>query len=116
MMNSIEKRLEAKGDGTEKKKLADLDQELFTVEQNLLDTLREEFEKEAPGGSFSDWLKSKPDDYFKRIELSNGGSTSGVLAREKYEDLIDAFEKGIDVMPDETLSQYISRIRKSEKD
>ena len=29
MMNSIEKRLEAKGDGTEKKKLADLDQELF---------------------------------------------------------------------------------------
>ena len=116
MMNSIEKRLEAKGDGTEKKKLADLDQELFTVEQNLLDTLKEEFEKEAPGGSFLDWLKSKPDEYFKRIELSNGGSTSGVIASEKYEDLIDAFEKGIDVMPGENLTQYIRRIKLSEKD
>jgi hypothetical protein len=40
MMNSIEKKLEGKGDGSEKKKLADLDQELFTAEQNLLDTLR----------------------------------------------------------------------------
>ena len=33
--------------------------------QNLLDGLRVDFEKEAPGVSFSDWLKSKPDDYLK---------------------------------------------------
>jgi len=41
--------------------------------------------------------------------LSEGGSV------EKYADLIDAYEKGIDVMPDETLTQYIRRIRLSEK-
>tara|TARA_R100001377_G_scaffold33988_1_gene18677 strand:- start:368 stop:715 length:348 start_codon:yes stop_codon:yes gene_type:complete len=115
-MNNIDKRLEGKSDGTEKKKLADLEGELFEVEQNLLDSLREDFEKEAPGGSFSDWLKSKPDDYFKRIELSNGGSTNGQSASEKYGDLIDAFEKGIDVMPGENLTQYIRRIKLSEKD
>ena len=115
-MNNIDKRLEGKSDGNEKKKLADLEGELFEVEQNLLDSLREDFEKEAPGGSFSDWLKSKPDDYFKRIELSNGGSTNGQSASEKYGDLIDAFEKGIDVMPGENLTQYIRRIKLSEKD
>ena len=115
-MNNIEKALEGKGDGSERKKLVDLEGELFEVEQNLLDSLREDFEKEAPGGSFLDWLKSKPDEYFKRIELSNGGSTNGQSASEKYEDLIDAFEKGIDVMPEENLTQYIRRIKLSEKD
>ena len=46
-MNNIEKALEGKGDGSERKKLVDLEGELFEVEQNLLDSLREDFEKEA---------------------------------------------------------------------
>ena len=46
----------------------------------------------------------------KRIKLSNGGSV------EEYADLIDAYEKGIDVMNNETLSQYIKRIKAAERD
>ena len=68
------------------------------------------YEKEkSKGQSFSDWLKSKPLDELKRIELNNGGSVG-----EKYEELLDAFEKGIDVMPGEDLTKYIERIRKSQ--
>ena len=51
MKNQIDKPLESKGDGSERKKLVDLEGELFQVEQDLLDSLREDFEKEAPGGS-----------------------------------------------------------------
>ena len=53
--------------------------------------------------------------YFKgglvslRKAYDSGGSV------EDYGDLIDAFEKGIDVMPGETLTQYINRIRAAEK-
>ena len=54
-------------------------------------------------------MKSIPIDELKRIELSNGGSVS-----EKYGDLIDAYEKKIDVMPGESLTDYINRIRKAE--
>ena len=32
---------------------------------------------------------------------------------EKYEDLIDAYEKGIDVMPGEDLTKYIERVRRA---
>ena len=73
-MNNIDKILESKGDLKETKRLADLEKEMFDVEQNLADTLKELFEKEKkPGQSLIDWMKSKPTDYFKRIELSGGG-------------------------------------------
>ena len=64
-----------------RKKLAALDQELFIVEQNLLNTLIEELGKEAPGDWFLDWLKSKPDEHFMCIELSDRGSASSLSAR-----------------------------------
>jgi hypothetical protein len=41
--------------------------------------------------------------------LFNGGIA------EDYADLIDAYERGIDVMNGESLTQYINRIRKAEK-
>ena len=42
--------------------------------QNLADTIREDFEREKKSGqSFIDWLKSKPTEYYKRIELKDGG-------------------------------------------
>ena len=44
----------------------------------------------------------------KRIELETGGDV------ETYADLIDAYVKGIDVMADETLTEYIKRVRYSE--
>ena len=54
-------------------------------------------------------MKRTPKSELKRIELSNGGSVG-----EKYGDLIDAYEKKIDVMPGESLTEYINRIRKAE--
>jgi len=55
-------------------KLADAEKIEFDVMQNLIDTIQEDFENERrPGESLIDWLKSKPTDYFKRIELKDGG-------------------------------------------
>ena len=91
-------------------KLADIEKIEFDVQQDLLQTLKDMYEKEkSKGQSFSDWLKSRPLDELKRIELNNGGSVG-----EKYEELLDAFEKGIDVMPGEDLTKYIERVRKAE--
>ena len=106
-LNNIDKPLESK-DG--KGLMADLEKIEFDVQQDLLNSLKEMYEKEkSKGQSFSDWLKSKPLDELKRIELNNGGSVG-----EKYEELLDAFEKGIDVMPGEDLTKYIERVRKAE--
>ena len=91
-------------------KLADMEKIEADVLEDLTRELQNMYEKEKKSGqSFSDWLKSKPIDELKRIELSNGGSVS-----EKYGDLIDAYEKKIDVMPGESLTDYINRIRKAE--
>jgi hypothetical protein len=43
-----------------------------------------------------------------RKKYNSGGEV------EDYSDLIDAYEKGIDVMEGETLTQYIKRIRAAE--
>jgi len=81
--------------------------ELMLLQEALQDEDYRRWKKKNPGGSFKDYLEDfKP----KRIRLSNGGSV------EKYADLIDAYEKGIDVMKNETLTEYIKRIKASEKD
>ena len=81
--------------------------ELMLLQEALQDEDYKRWKKKNPGGSFKDYLEDfKP----KRIRLSNGGSV------EKYADLIDAYEKGIDVMKNETLTEYIKRIKASEKD
>ena len=78
---TIEKILEAGGTNTDKMdmntfiQLADLEKQEFDVMQNLIDTIQEDFEKERKSGeSLIDWLKSKPTEYFKRIELKDGGN------------------------------------------
>ena len=81
--------------------------ELMLLQEALQDEDFRKWKRKNPGGSFKDYLEDfKP----KRIKLSNGGSV------EKYADLIDAYEKGIDVMKNETLTEYIKRIKASEKD
>jgi len=81
--------------------------ELMLLQEALQDEDYRKWKKKNPGGSFKDYLEDfKP----KRIKLSNGGSV------EEYADLIDAYEKGIDVMKNETLTEYIKRIKASEKD
>ena len=75
MLNNIDKKLEAIGNNEESKRLADLEKIEFDVMQNLADTIKEDFERETKDRpmTFMDWLKSKDDDYFIRIELSDGG-------------------------------------------
>ena len=81
--------------------------ELMLLQEVLQDEDFKKWKKRNPGGSFKDYLEDfRP----KRIKLSNGGSV------EEYADLIDAYEKGIDVMKNETLTEYIKRIKASEKD
>ena len=73
------------------KKLADLEKIEFDVQQDLLQTLKEMYRNEKrEGQSFSDWLKSVPVSRLRAIKLKNGGSVN-----EKYEDLLDAYEKGV---------------------
>ena len=101
--NNIDKILESKGDLSEKVRLADLEKETFDVESMLLDSLKEAFDKEAPPGtSFLDWLKSKDDDFFKRIKLSNGGKVSKAKIKEpksvKRIDLTAEFLKTTDML------------------
>jgi hypothetical protein len=80
--------------------------ELMLLQEALQDEDYRKWKRRNPGGSFKDYLDDfKP----KRIKLSSGG-----LA-EDYADLIDAYEKGIDVMKNETLTEYIKRIKASEK-
>ena len=53
--------------------LADLEKQQFDIEQSIIDTLKEDFEKQYKYQNFLDFLKSKDDDYFKRIKLGDGG-------------------------------------------
>ena len=83
--NNIDKRLEARGygkleDQSEKlqgaiKRLAkkDMDVIAFDAVNDILDTLRPIYEKENPGIPFDEWIYSKDDDFFKRLEYAGGG-------------------------------------------
>ena len=71
--NNIDKRLEGKSDLPAAAKLADLEKQSFDLEQSIIDTIKEDFEKQDKYKNFLDFLKSKDDDYFKRIELKEGG-------------------------------------------
>jgi len=95
--------------------------ELMLIQEALQDEDYRKWKKKNPGGSFKDYLDDfKP----KKIKLKQGGmirdprfdyyAEGGSV--EKYEDLIDAYEKGIDVMKNETLTEYIKRIKAAEKD
>ena len=76
--------------------------------RDLIQTLSryEEWKKNNQGKSYDDFLKEMG---LLRKKYNSGGDV------EEYSDLIDAYEKGIDVMEDETLTQYIKRIKASEK-
>jgi len=88
MLNNIDKKLEAIGNNEETKRLADLEKIEFDVMQNLADTIREDFERETKDKpmTFMDWLKSKDDDYFIRIELSDGGKVIDIRQYFKTKD------------------------------
>ena len=104
-VNLIDKKLDAKG-RSRKGKTIRLASEPDEFEVLELPSLLMEFEDwliDHPKGTWDQFM-----DTGKRVKLEAGGDV------ESYADLIDAFEKGVDVMPDESLSQYIKRIRYSE--
>jgi hypothetical protein len=74
-------------------------------ELDLQTGLLKEFEewKKNNSGSFRDFLNTR------RTKLSNGGEV------ERYADIIDSYVRKIDVLEGETLTQYINRIKATEK-
>jgi hypothetical protein len=56
-------------------------------------------------------------EYMEKTKKASGGRVPFISGgdAEDYGELIDAYEAGIDVMPGETLTDYINRIRKAEK-
>lgn len=109
--NNVDKALAAKGDLSEKEILLRLASETPEEEFELdLSTIYNEYKewKRKNKGSFRDFMNSKEDPPIRRINLSNGGLL------EDYADLIDAYERGIDIMPDETLTEYVNRVRRAE--
>jgi len=79
--NQIDKAMPGKD---AKSLMADVEERMFDIERNLIDTIKEDFEKsKKPGESIYKWLDRQPDDYFKRIELSNGGKVIDFLSYAK---------------------------------
>ena len=85
----------------DKQQLADLEKLQFDLERDIIDTLKSDFEKQKKYDNFLDWLKSKDDDYFKRIELKEGGKVYFLsdyikpkTPRVKQIDLSSLFEYG----------------------
>jgi hypothetical protein len=62
-------------------------------------------------------MKESLERFSKRKKQASGGRVPFISGgdAEDYGELIDAYEAGIDVMPGETLTDYINRIRKAEK-
>jgi len=53
--------------------LADLEKQQFDLEESIINAIKEDFEKQDTYKNFLDFLKSKDDDYFLRIQLAEGG-------------------------------------------
>jgi hypothetical protein len=87
---AVEKALEGRGDLSEKDellKLADMEKERFDFEIDLIQTLREKYKEERKDNqTFSDWLKSKPDDYLRRISMDKGGKVINFIDYAKMKE------------------------------
>ena len=88
---AVEKALEGRGDLSEKEellKLADMEKERFDFEIDLIQTLREKYKEERKDNqTFPDWLKSKPDDYLRRISMDKGGKVINFIDYAKMKSL-----------------------------
>ena len=69
--NNIEKSMPARDGVSLAKDIKDIE---FDLLKNLADTIKEDFENsKEKGESLNEWLDRQPDEYFKRLKLSNGG-------------------------------------------
>jgi len=90
---SVEKAMESKGDGKAKKELMQLAKDekdiLFDVEGEIIDILRNNYDKEkVPGQSFLDWLGTKDREYLIKIPLGlkEGGEVIDFLSYLKQKE------------------------------
>ena len=112
---NVEKAIPGRGDGEAKKQLADLEKIEFDVFQNLADQIQEDFEKEKePGQNFIDWLKTKPDSYFKRIELNKGGKVISITDYLKQKEPVPI--KKIDIASYFTPGKTLASLTEAERD
>ena len=69
--NNIEKSMPARDGVSLAKDIKDIE---FDLLKNLTDDIQEDFRKDKKEGEdIFQWLDRQPDEYFKRIQLSNGG-------------------------------------------
>ena len=88
-------------------RMADKEKIEFDVMQDLIDTIQQDFEKERRSGeSLIDWLKSKPTEYFKRIELAGGGKVISIsdYLKQKEKPKIKELDLAGMFTPNKTLS------------
>lgn len=70
-INNIDKAMPARDGVSLAKDIKDIE---FDLLKDLADTIKEDFENsKKKGESLDEWLDRQPDEYFKRIQLSNGG-------------------------------------------
>ncbi|WP_440682145.1 hypothetical protein [Candidatus Pelagibacter sp. HIMB1710] len=70
-INNIEKSMPARDGVSLAKDIKDIE---FDLLKDLADTIKEDFENsKEKGESLDEWLDRQPDEYFKRLKLSNGG-------------------------------------------
>ena len=70
-INNIEKSMPARDGVSLAKDIKDIE---FDLLKDLADTIKEDFENsKEKGESLNEWLDRQPDEYFKRLQLSNGG-------------------------------------------
>ena len=71
--NNVDKKMAPKDDMSLAKDIKDIE---FDLMQDLADSVKEDYLKEKnEDQSFMDWLQTKPDSYFQRLSLKEGGST-----------------------------------------
>jgi hypothetical protein len=70
-INNIEKSMPARDGVSLAKDIKDIE---FDLLKDLADTIKEDFENsKEKGESLDEWLDRQPNEYFKRLKLSNGG-------------------------------------------
>ena len=97
-------------------RMADAEKIEFDVMQDLIDTIQQDFEKERKAGeSLIDWLKSKPTEYFKRIELSGGGKVISITdyLKSKEKPKIKELDLAGMFTPNKTLSSLTEAEREA---
>ena len=70
--NNVDKKMAPKNDMSLAKDIKDIE---FDLMQDLADSIKQDYLKEKnEGQSFTDWLQTKPDSYFERLSLKEGGT------------------------------------------